>query len=213
MDPILSPDYYGRDSADTPYDRNLEFHELFRTFRAYIARIRSTLTAEVQRVHLNALDEMLQWVSVGFSPDLETSHTCTLLFLAILLKIYELLRQCVEREQLGVEAKIGDIIPHGQVHVSLEKKAAQLKLKSGEVEAVEDLLHEIQRDINQAIEGTTEPDEMLIGSEIWSKYLAAVVFILSPRSIDDLNESVQMAMERIKTSLARPPRNGYSSFV
>jgi len=193
--------------ADTPYDRNLELHELFHTFHAYISRIRSTLTVETQIVHLNALDETLQWASVGFNPDFETSHPSTLLLLAILQKIYELLRKYVEGEHLRIDAE-QIVIPHGQVHVSLEKKAEQLKLTSGEVDRVEQFLHDIQRDVNRATEFASELDKMLISAEIWSDYLAAVIFILSPRTVDEVNESVQMALEKIKSSLEPSHGNG-----
>jgi hypothetical protein len=192
--------------TDIGYGRKIVLQQVFRACHQYIAAIRLSVEASTQLLHLDGLDETLQWASVQLCSRVDTSHPLTLLFLHILENISELLWQYVDDEcpglselPKGLKSQVSEsVLSHEKAHVFFKRMAEELVVDANESARLKTYVHTVQRDINQASENAAALEKVLIGTEMWSDQLAALALLLSPRYVDGLKDSVQMALEGIK---------------
>ena len=193
----------------------LDLAQIFYACHVYIATIRDSMQSERELSHIDLADETLRWVSAQLSSNSVISHTTTLLLLHVLQNFYELLRDYSDTTQMTLytltsarEAILKGIITHGQVHATVEQIADQLTVAPTEDQRVDDYVHSVQRDIDQATEQATPLDKVLIASEIWTDQLAALALLVCPRSVNELKDSVRIALEGIRRVL-EPKENGF----
>ena len=182
----------------TPSGSLADLEQVFQSCHAYALAIRDSVPSEDDVMHLNYVDQTLRWVSSQLSSSAGGSPRQILLLLFMLQDFYELLRTYVDSMELHVER---NIVEHGQIHVILEQIADQLELTYDGMERVNRYIHSVQRDIIQAGEQTSPIEKIVIGSEIWVDQLAALVLCISPRYIEELKDSVNIAIEEIKCAL------------
>ena len=208
-----------RASDRVPYHHNIELSQVFHACHVYIAAIRKSPKAEKLFPYLDAIDETLQWVLFHFSSKSDIAPECSLLFLLLLPKVYESLRQYVETQHLPLEehenvetesAKPSTLIPHGQVHVWLEKMVEQVPIQAADAARIENFTYQVLGNIHVATKNTPLFEKTIVAVEMWSNHLAALALYISPRDTSRYKDSVQLALKDIQQLLdSKEPTKRY----
>jgi len=193
-----------------PYHRKIELSQIFQACHVYLSAIRKSLKAEELVPYLDAIDETLQWVLFQFSPTADISPECSLLFLILLPKVYESLRQYVETEDLALyqlesihktTPNSPSLISHGEVHVAVEKIAEQVPVTAVDAARIETFVYQILGNIHVATKNSPPLEQTIVAIEMWSNHLAALALYISPRGTSGYKDSVQAALKDIQKLL------------
>jgi hypothetical protein len=195
-----------------PFHHNLSFQQLFNTCNVSLAVIEQSLYSTshcVTQRRINNISLTLNNASTEFHikvPD-ESSY----LLLLIIQKLYETLQLYIEKENVpfpkcfkvvrqgGPTGLLG--IPHGQVHVSLEKLVAKLTVTDDESERIEEFVYQVHRRIGRNIKDTSALEKTVLSAEMWSTYLKALATYIHPRGTTKMTDAVQEAFDEIKQLL------------
>jgi len=122
--------------SNVPYHHNFDLQQLFDTCRVYIIdleqRFWSNVYSPALSQRLKVPKEVLKTVSAHFCCSDDISDESSYILVLMLQKMYELLRHAVDfnSSQTGIidisppdPPEFLTVIPHGQVHISLEKLA------------------------------------------------------------------------------------------
>jgi hypothetical protein len=193
-----------------PYHHNIDVQQVFHACDVYLNTIRKSGKLESISPYIDVVGESLLWASIQFCSRESIPDRCSLLLLHILQKVYELLRKYVDAEilinldDIGLHAEsrtfLG-VIPHGQVHVSMEKLAENLDVIDADVERIEDYLHYIKKEIHQATKHTTSSETVLIAAEMWTNQLIGLALYVSQEDMEGFKDSVKLAFESISQLL------------
>jgi hypothetical protein len=197
MDGSTSMESVNEEENAIPYHCNLELEQVFEACHAYITAIRKSTKVETILSHLDGVDETLQWAT-QFTSNEDIPQPCSFLLIVILQQIYEHLRRYVDSQNVSLEFSRASAVPHGQVHVSLEKLAEHIEIQVDEAEMIEEYGFHIQREVHQATESSSVLEKVVVAVEIWTNQLAALTLYCYPRYIDGVKDSVQMALEDIR---------------
>jgi hypothetical protein len=195
-----------------PYHHNLTFQQLFDTCGINLAVIEQSLYSTSHHVaqrRINNLSLILNNVSTEFQA--RVADESSFLLLLILQKLYETLQLYIEKEDVpfpkhfeviqqgGPTGLLG--IPHGQVHVSLEKLVAKLTVTDDESERIEEFVYQVHRRIGRNTKNTSALEKTVLSAELWGTYLRALAIYVHPRGTTKFTGAVHEALDEIKRLL------------
>lgn len=202
---------FPRDSPHTiPYDHNVDIQQIFHACDVYLTTIRKSDKLESMSSYIDVVNESLLWASLQFCSCESILDRCSLLLLHVLQEVYELLRKYVDAEKLINLDDVGlytesrtflGVIPHGQMHVSLEKLAEKLDVDDAEAEQIEEYLHHIKKEIHHATKQSAPTETVLIAAEMWTNQLTGLALYISQSDMEGLKDSVKLAFENIRQLL------------
>jgi hypothetical protein len=176
-----------------------ELQLIFRTCCAYLHVIRDQISTEDEIAHIDRVDQTLRWVSAQTTLSHDSAHASIFLLVRVLGNLFEVIRHYMDSLPAFSNIDDSEVISHGQVHVSIEKMTEDLHLADSETQTLEQYLHQVRSEIQQASENEQSTlAKVLIETEIWSDQLAALALIVYPRYVDKVKDSVMIALERIR---------------
>lgn len=216
--PLLSPQETtrtGRKSVEEiPYHHNLDLQQLFDTCRVCVYAVEQSLHTSTQRPvlfrRLEELDDILKSIATQFSTAQVPDYYAYLLVL-VLQRVYETLRQYIETRcspvsdviEFTSEAGIVvlKMIPHGQVHVSIEKLVEQLDITDDEASQLEEFVYQLHRRIVRETKYTSPLDRVVSSTEMWTDQFVALSLYSFPRTKMHLHDSIKASLSAIKEVL------------
>jgi hypothetical protein len=195
-----------------PFHHNLTFQQLFDSCGVSLAVIEQSLYSTSHQVlqrRINNVSLTLNNVSSEFRH--KVADEISYLLLLILQKLYEILQMYIEKESVpfpkhfeavqsgGPTGLLG--IPHGQVHVSLEKLVAKLTVTDDESERIEEFVYQVHRRIGRSTKNTSALEKTVLGAEMWGAYLKALAAYTHPEHAPRITSAVQEDLDEIKRLL------------
>lgn len=174
---------------DVPYHHNLNLRQIFDACRVCITSIEQSVRSESHvptlSGRLDTIDEAFESVSTQFCADsLDVPNNALYLLLLILQKFYELLQHHVEVKRLVLSnvtefpnAKgitLLNMMPHGQVHVSIEKLLEDLNVVDFEADRIEDFVYRLHRQITHRVNELNHLERVVRASELWKEQLVSL---------------------------------------
>jgi len=198
--------------ANVPYHHNLDLQQIFDTCRVYVAAVEQSLQAARHRPvlsrRLDAVDEALKSISEQFCSTKDVPDEASYVFILLLQKLYELLRQHVHVEGPQVTSVINvspsgnpvvlTVIPHGQVHVSLEKLVEALHITNDTVERTNEFVYRLHRRIMRSTTNTSPLERVVSAAELWTDQLRALAIYSGLSKPKSISASVQFALSDIE---------------
>lgn len=195
-----------------PFHHNLTFQQLFDTCGISLAVIEQSLYSTSHHVlqrRINNVSLTLNTVASEFHS--KVTDEVSYLLLLILQKLYEILQIYIEKESVpfpkhfeavqqgGPTGLLG--IPHGQVHVSLEKLVAKLTILDDESERIEEFVYQVHRRIGRSTKNTSVLEKTVLSAEMWGEYLKALTAYAHPEHATRITSTVQEDLDEIRRLL------------
>lgn len=197
--------------ADLPYHYNLTLKELFEAADLNIAIIQqSTISEEDEllRDRLDKLESLLESLSSKFWNLGDVPDRVMYLLLLIFQKFYEATVRYINKERVFIITDLGEgiaasdslllqLLPHGQIHVSLEKLVASLDVSEDEAELIEEFVHQSYVSIGKASKNLRPLSKLLTMLEMWMDLLQALALFNYNLRPGGSTPSVQSALAQI----------------
>jgi len=202
--------------GEIPYHHNLDLQQLFDTCRVCVFAVEQSLRSSTERPvlfrRLEEVDDTLKSVATQFStPPTKVSDNCAYLLILVLQQVYESLRHYIETRcspvsnviEFTSEAGIVvlKMIPHGQVHVSIEKLAELLDITDDEADQLEEFVYQLHRRIVRETKYTSPLERIVSATEMWTDQFLALSLYSFPRAKIHLPDSVRSALNTVKEVL------------
>ena len=201
---------------EIPYHHNLDLQQLFDTCRVCVFAVEQSLHSTTQRPvlfrRLEEVDDTLKSIAAQFSnPPAKVSDTCSYLLILVLQQVYETLRHYIETRcppvsnviEFSSESGIVvlNVIPHGQVHVSIEKLAERLDITDDEADQLEEFVYQLHRRIVRETKYTSPLERIVSATERWTDQFVAISLYSFPRAKVHLPDSVRSALNTVRQVL------------
>ncbi len=197
--------------ADLPYHYNLTLKELFEAADLNIAIIQQSTVSEedsLLRDRLDHLESLLESVSSKFWNLGQVPDRVMYLLLLVFQKFYEATVRYIHKEHVFIITDLGEgiaasdslllqLLPHGQIHVSLEKLVASLDVSEDEVELIEEFVHRSYVSIGKAAKHLRPLSKLLMVLEMWMDFLQGLALFNYKQQPDGSTPSVQSALAQI----------------
>ena len=202
--------------GDIPYHHNLDLQQLFDTCRVCVFAIEQALHSSSQRPvvfrRLEEVDDTLKSIAAQFcSPPSSVSNRSSYLLILILQQVYESLRHYIETRCSPVSNVIEfssdtgvvvlKMIPHGQVHVSIEKLAEKLDITDDEADQLEEFVYQLHRRIVRETRYTSPLERIVSATEMWTDQFVALSLYSFSRTKVHVPDSVRSALNNVREVL------------
>ena len=202
--------------GEIPYHYNLDLQQLFDTCAVCVFAVEESLRSSTERPvlfrRLEEVNDTLKTVATQFSTPIATvSDNCKYLLILVLQQVYESLRHYIETRCSPVSNVIEftseggivvlKLIPHGQVHVSIEKLAELLDITEDEADQLEEFVYQLHRRIVRETKYTSPLERIVSATEMWMDQFVALSLYSFPRAKIHLPESVKSALDTVKEVL------------
>jgi len=209
--PVSLPNSTRTSAEDIPYHHNLDLQQLFDTCRVCVFAVEQSLQTSSQRPvlfrRLEEVDDTIKSIASQFSNP-EIPDNCGYLLVLILQQVYETLRHYIETRcspaanVIEFSSESGIVVlkmmPHGQVHVSIEKLAERLAVTDDEAGQLEEFVYQLHRRIVRETKYTSPLERIVSATEMWTEQFVALSLYCFPRAKIHIPDSVKTSLDAVK---------------
>src|SRR5271156_5672306 len=211
-----------------PFHHNLSLHQLFEATSLLLSSLYTSLNSTSHQViqrRIDHVDDTLHTVASDFCTipsDIIVPDETLYLLLLMLQKLYDqlhhyLIKLSSENEitethityppTAALMTSPGETLPHGQVHVSLEKLVATLRVTDDESDRIDEFVYQVSRRIHRSTKNTFALEKVVLSAEMWADEFMATRLYTFPDKLrrhstgGALSNPVKYALGEIKRLL------------